>query len=824
MGESPLLTLFLAGFLILSSSPPVTFAQTDRLTSRSELLALYELRSSLGLRARDWPRAADPCLSWTGVSCESGRVTGLDIAGLKRTRLGRLMPQFKVDGLQELNRLTRFNASGFFLPGSIPDWFGARLPPSFSVLDLSGSGITGQIPESLGNLSKLTVLDLSLNHLKGPIPVSLGNLTEVKTLNLSHNGLSGSIPDPFWSLKSLSKLDLSGNVLIGELPTLSPSIGSSSTVLILSNNLYYGKIPLNFTTTFSRLASVDLSGNYFDGGAPIGSQSRGGSISISENCFLEASDQRSPADCVSFYSARGVPYDGPTSAAPAQQPSSKKSRKEMYILIAAIGGAGILLILFALITVLYCMCCRSGRRRRTSDPVLSRQQPRQNPIQSSQEPSSSPGGDRHVSTGGAHVSEAQSAVPAGGAQVNMTSVRRVANFAQVGDSYSYGRLRRATSDFSDANLIHRGHSGDLYRGQLDDGTRVAVKLMDQNVANKDAYLAAELELFAKGIHKRLVMLLGKCLDAPHGVKLLVYKLVENGDLGTVLHRKPCEKEGGEEEEEVHRKPCEKEEEEEVQSIDWIKRLKIATGVAESLCYLHHECEPPIVHRDVQASSILLDEKYDVKLCSLSESCVQEAENNNNNASGVISRFLKFSSASSEPSTSRAQPATCASDVYNLGVVLLELITGQSPPATSSAWLDRLLPSIDIYDKELITKVIDPRLILEEDHLEEVWAVAVVAKTCVNTRPNKRPTMRHVLKALEDPVKVVREDSRHGGKMRAASSRGSWNGSFWGSRRIEGEKEREAGGAELGGRSGSGGSNGERSFSIRRGSTEVVPEP
>ena len=105
---------------------------------------------------------------------------------------------------------------------------------------------------------------------------------------------------------------------------------------------------------------------------------------------------------------------------------------------------------------------------------------------------------------------------------------------------------------------------------------MVVKRITSRVPRKDAYLA-ELDLFAKGVHETLVPLLGHCLDKEEE-KVLVYRFVRNGDLSTALHRKSREENEG------------------LQSLDWIKRLKIATGVAEALCYLHHECSPPMVHR------------------------------------------------------------------------------------------------------------------------------------------------------------------------------------------------------------------------------------
>ena len=141
-------TVLALKFLLLVLFFESTFEQQqERLTSPIERAALLGLRSSLGLRSRDWPRKVDPCSVWNGIKCENGSVSEINISGFKRTRIGSQNPQFKVDYLVNLTRLKSFNASGFYLPGSIPDWFGQRLV-SLQVLDLSSCLINNAIPVS----------------------------------------------------------------------------------------------------------------------------------------------------------------------------------------------------------------------------------------------------------------------------------------------------------------------------------------------------------------------------------------------------------------------------------------------------------------------------------------------------------------------------------------------------------------------------------------------------------------------------------------------------------------------------------------------------
>lgn len=181
-------------------------------------------------------------------------------------------------------------------------------------------------------------------------------------------------------------------------------------------------------------------------------------------------------------------------------------------------------------------------------------------------------------------------------------------------------------------------------------------------------------------------------------------------------------------------------------------------------------------------------------------------------------------------------ATCPYDVYCLGKVLLELVTGKlgisgSNDAATNEWLEKTLPYISINEKELVTKILDPSLVVDDDLLEEVWAMAIVARSCLNPKPSRRPLVRYILKALENPLKVVREEPSTSARLRTTSSRGSWNAALFGSWRQSSSDitsvpgpSREGPSFKLSGTVGSQGSNGEHSFSRRKPSKEIFPEP
>ncbi|MCO5553072.1 hypothetical protein L7F22_006593 [Adiantum nelumboides] len=147
-------------------------------------------------------------------------------------------------------------------------------------------------------------------------------------------------------------------------------------------------------------------------------------------------------------------------------------------------------------------------------------------------------------------------------------------------------------------------------------------------------------------------------------------------------------------------------------------------------------------------------------------------------------YYKLKRTSDQGDTGAAAP-TCAYDVYCFGKVLLELVSGKlgisgSTDPSTEAWLEWALTFINTYDKEALSKIVDPSLIVDEDLMEEVWAMSIVAKSCLNPKPSKRPLMRYILKALENPLKVVREDRLNGSGRSQASSHGSWNAALFGS--------------------------------------------
>ncbi|XP_051216370.1 probable LRR receptor-like serine/threonine-protein kinase At2g16250 [Lolium perenne] len=626
----------------------------------------------------------------------------------------------------------------------------------------------------------LAVLDLRSASVNGTLPADLGASGNLTRLLLSGNRLSGPLPGPLLSVRTLRVLDLSANNLTGALPNV--SLAAAAELFNVSGNSLYGVATYAVGALKTRFRLVDVSANYLDG-IWDGSDA---TVDVNTNCFSGVPAQRSRVDCEEFYTRQGarlVDIPAPPTPSPQPQPSSDKSQKiSKNLLIGIIAAAAALMALFLLALLL----CYMRRRRRQRG-----------------------GGTRGVETN----EEAARGVRRRDSSVNPVASSPVAmsptasttpkdTLPDLGD-LSFEKLVHATGGFADDNLLKHGHSGDIYHGVLENGVDVIVKKIGAKSANKNS---GELDFYSRYTHQRIVPLLGHLANGDE--EFLAYKYMPKADLTNALHKKPVDTEDG------------------LPSLDWITRLKIAIGVAEAMCFLHDECSPPLVHRDIQASSVLLDDKFEVRLGSMSNICAQQSAGSQN----VFSRILR--SSKSLDKNASVPPATSSYDVYCFGKVILELVTGNfgvsgSNNAGSEEWLANTTNRISVNDKDSITNIIDPLLIVDEDHLEEVWAVAIVAKTCLNSKPSRRPSARYVLKALENPLRVVRAGSRsNSARLRSSSSRSSWQSAFVQGNRYQSYEIMSASGRMLDRRGSvrSHISGGEASSSFKRSLREIAPDP
>lgn len=625
-----LVFFFFFFFMLLLES---TFEQQIS-SSTVEKSALLVLRSSLGLRSRDWPVKGDPCLNWNGVSCdENGSVIKINISGFRRTRIGNQNPQFSVDSLVNLPRLTSFNASRFSLPGPIPVLFGLSLltlevldlsscsitgtiPADLSrlsrlaVLDLSKNSISGNIPLSLTSLQNLTILDVSSNSIDGSIPANIGALSKLQRLNLSSNGLSSSIPPSLGELSALVDLDLSFNDLSGSVPSELNELRNLQTLVIAGNRLS-GSLPPNMFSFLSKLQIVDfrgsgfigvlparlwslpelkildLSGNQFSDWLPnttVSFDSTVSMLNISGNMFygnLTLLLRRfRVVDLSRNYFEGKVPDFMPINASLSnnclQGPMNQRELSDCALFYSEKG-------------LTFDNFGQPEQKKKPKSPWLSGK----NIVIVA-----AVGGSilvililillpitvsfcvrrRNRSSTSTHPRGRHNGVGPLPDEALPSRGGVSINFASLGSSFTYQQLLNATKEFRDSNLIKKGQSGDLFKGVLETGVQIAVKRISlESTKNSEAYLT-ELDFFSRFAHPRIVPFVGKCLESTDH-KFLVYKYMPNRDLpSSLFYKSNSIVDNG------------------LKSLDWITRLKIALGAAEGLAYLHHDCSPSIVHR------------------------------------------------------------------------------------------------------------------------------------------------------------------------------------------------------------------------------------
>lgn len=230
----------------------------------------------------------------------------------------------------------------------------------------------------------------------------------------------------------------------------------------------------------------------------------------------------------------------------------------------------------------------------------------------------------------------------------------------TGGTFAYDDLAAATDGFSDANLLGQGGFGHVYRGTVGGGHEVAIKKLRAGSGQGDREFRAEVEIISRVHHKNLVSLVGYCIYGEQ--RLLVYEYVPNKTLEFHLHG--------------NGRP----------TLDWPRRWKIAVGSAKGLAYLHEDCHPKIIHRDIKAANILLDYNYEPKVADFGLAKYQAAE-----ATAVSTRVMGTFGYLA-PEYAASGKVSDRSDVFSFGVMLLELVTGRKPIVTSSPFQDETLVS------------------------------------------------------------------------------------------------------------------------------------
>ncbi|XXG57127.1 hypothetical protein AAC387_Pa03g4363 [Persea americana] len=346
--------------------------------------------------------------------------------------------------------------------------------------------------------------------------------------------------------------------------------------------------------------------------------------------------------------------------------------------------------------------------------------------------------------------------PSSAASASLSFSSSIAAYTGSAKTFSIGEIEKATNNFDAATILGEGGFGLVYRGTLEDGTRVAVKLLKRDDQQGSREFLAEVEMLSRLHHRNLVKLIGICTE--EHCRCLVYELIPNGSVDSHLHG--VDKESA--------------------PLDWGARMKIALGSARGLAYLHEDSSPRVIHRDFKSSNILLELDFTPKVSDFGLARTALEGGNEHISTRVMGTFGYVA-----PEYAMTGHLLVKSDVYSYGVVLLELLTGRKPVDMSRplgqenlvTWARPLLTS-----KEGLEMIVDPAL-GPNFPFDSVAKVAAIASMCVQVEVSHRPFMGEVVQALKlvcnesDEKKTesgscsLENSSAHDAEIRASNASG-----------------------------------------------------
>ncbi|KAJ9537273.1 hypothetical protein OSB04_030006 [Centaurea solstitialis] len=607
--------------------------------------------------------------------------------------------------------LTDLDLSGNSLSSSIPTSFGSMV--NLMLLDLSMNELNSSIPTSFGSMVNLNYLDLSGNSLSSSIPTSFGSMVNLNYLDLSGNSLSSSIPTSFRSMVNLISLDLSGNSLSSSIPTsframvnlkfldlsmneLNSSIPSelgdlqSLQKLNLSHNNLAGDIPSNIGKSLS-LLDIDFSSNQLSGSVVIQNQCYLRHLDLSKNVLNGTIPSQLSSSCLAleyldlssnnlvgvipdFSNIPHLNFSNLSHNHLTQQQRNKLVPYQSENHLHHQRKKKLILCLEIFLPIMVVGLCF----------VLLGYAfyHRHNTTKKKNEPEIKRHGD----------------------------VGLILNYD---GTIAYEDFIKATEDFDLKYCIGTGAYGSVYEAKLPSGKTFALKKLHRYEAKQpalDKSFRNEVQVLTNLRHKNIVKLYGFCFHS--NCNFLVYEYMENGSLFCALRDVEAVK------------------------LNWNKRVKIVKDVAHALAYMHHDCNPPIIHRDISSNNILLNSEMEAFVADFGASRLLDPDSSNHT---VIAGTLGYIA----PELAYTMVVTEKCDVYSFGVVALETIGGKHPEELLS--LMNVSPNHDTS----LADVLDARLSYPTNAWiqKELLRIYNVARACILTDPRSRPTMRSVSQEL-----------------------------------------------------------------------------
>ncbi|KAL0348087.1 UNVERIFIED_CONTAM: putative LRR receptor-like serine/threonine-protein kinase [Sesamum angustifolium] len=567
-------------------------------------------------------------------------------------------------------------------------------------LDLSENQLSGEFFTDLSHAQSLKHLNLAYNRFTKQQFFQVDMLTNLEYLNLSGTNLIGQIPSNISSLVSLRTLDLSKNHLSNHIP---PILGKNLKVLDLSSNNLIGDIPLMLIGELHGMESFNFSYNNLS--------------------FCASQFSRETLQAAFIGSVNSCPI--------AANPDffKRKAPKHRGLEIALALTISMVCLLVGLLFLAF-RC-----RRETRMWVV-----KQNSFREEQTVSGPFSFQTDSTTWVADVKQATS-VP-------------VVIFEKPLLNFTFADLLSATSHFDRGTLLAEGRFGPVYGGLLPGGIHVAVKVLVHGSTMTDQEAARELEYLGRIKHPNLVPLTGYCLAGEQ--RIAIYDYMENGNLQNLLYDLPL----GVQTTEDWSNDTWEDENNGIQNVGsegslttWRFRHKIALGTARALAFLHHGCFPPIIHRDVKASSVYLDSNLEPRLSDFGIAKIFGSGLEDEIARGspgyLPPEFL-------QPEGSSPKAPTPKSDVYGFGVILFELITGKKP--VDDAYPDEKEATLVSWVRGLVRRnqalqAIDPKIRGTGPDAQVIEALKI-GYLCTAEIPSKRPSMQQVVGLLKDLEQIT----------------------------------------------------------------------
>ncbi|XP_075490920.1 putative LRR receptor-like serine/threonine-protein kinase At1g74360 [Primulina tabacum] len=673
--------------------------------------------------------------------------------------------------------------------GSIPSEFGNL--SGLQALDLSFNMLQGWIPPSLGNLTSLLWLMLANNSLRGEIPPEMGNCSSLLWLNLANNQLSGSIPPqltrigmnsratfllnrknnqspgsgecltmkrwipanypPFiFVYKLLTRknckslwdrilkgyglfsvclpgsnvrttlisgyVQLSGNWLSGEVPleignmlnismlhlgfnqfngTLPSVIGKLPLVVLnITKNNFSGQIPGQIGN-LKCLQNLDLSYNNFSGAFPnsLNNLNDLSKFNVSYNPYISGvipqTGQLSTFEKSSFL---GDPLlhlpsfiENATDHSSGRKGTSDKKSKGLVVVLFALILA---FLICGLMTLVVYLVVKSPVHESGYLLEYSKKQ------------------------------QLEFASSSGTSSPWLSNTIKIIRLDKT--AFTHSDILKATRSFSDDRIIGRGGSGTVYRGVLPDGREVAIKKLQTGGIEGEREFRAEMEVLTGNAfgwpHPNLVPLYGWCLDGSE--KLLVYEYMEGGSLEDLITNRI--------------------------SLNWKRRIEITIDVARALVFLHHECFPSIVHRDVKASNVLLDKNGKARVTDFGLARVVDAGGSH------VSTMVAGTVGYVAPEYGQTWKATTKGDVYSYGVLVMELATSRRAVDGGEECLVEWAKRVVGDGRHGYNRTTIPVALLVsglEGGAEQMSELLRIGIWCTAESPHSRPNMKEVLAML-----------------------------------------------------------------------------